>query len=73
LIRETDIDEKVNKKFKNKLIKKINLDEKVSKKFNSEMIEKTAEDNEKISLKIILKFKSFIFKYMKKQSLCKLT
>ncbi len=55
------------------MIRETDIDEKVSKKFNSEMIEKTAEDNEKIILKIILKFKSFIFKYMKKQSLCKLT
>ncbi len=73
LIRKINIDKKVNKRFKSKLIKKTDLNEKVSKKFNNKMIEKTAEDNEKIILKFILKFKSFIFKYVKEQSLCKLT
>jgi len=65
LIKETDINKNVNKRFESELIEKTDMNKKVSKKFDSKIIKKTTEDNKKTVLRFVLKFKLFIFKYVK--------
>ncbi len=63
MIRKTNIDKEVSKRFNSELIEKTNIDKKVIKKSDSE---KTAKDNKITVLEFIFNSESFISEYMKK-------
>ena len=61
MIKKTNINKEISKRFDNELIKKINNNKKVIEKSDSK---KTAKDNKVTNLKLIFNFKSDFSEYI---------